>query len=265
MASLRNHSGTGPDEDAACLAAINLDENGSLSGQIKRSLVSLIISGRLKPRQRLPSDERLTARIGCSRMTVYQAMKSLADEGLIVRYRRRGSFVADAPVRNPVLAIQTIEDTVTGKGRKYDYRLLQRKLAPADKELAARLLCDAGSPALFVKSLHCADRRPVQLEERWINLDTVPDAREADFASVTPGRWLLKYVQWSDARHVIYAAAAAKPAADYLQVPPGHPCLILERLTRINNRSVTFARLKHPAEYLRLEASFSPSQKYAVG
>jgi len=242
-----------------------LDRNGSLSGQIKRGLVSLIVSGRLKPRQRLPSDERLTARIGCSRMTVYQAMKSLADEGLIVRHRRRGSFVADAPVRNPVLAIQPIEDTVTGKGRTYGYRLLQRQLAPAGGELAARLMCDAGSPALFVKSLHCADRQPVQLEERWINLDTVPDARQTDFSSVTPGRWLLKYVQWSDARHVIYAAAADKPTAGYLQVPPGHPCLILERLTRINNRSVTFARLKHPAEYLQLEAGFSPGRMYAAG
>jgi len=59
VASLRNHSSAGPDEDAACLAALHLDRNGSLSGQIKRGLVSLIVSGRLKPRQRLPSDERL--------------------------------------------------------------------------------------------------------------------------------------------------------------------------------------------------------------
>ena len=253
------------DEDIACLAAINLDEKGSLSNQIKRSLVSLIIGGRLKPRQRLPSDERLMAKIGCSRMTVYKAMKSLADEGLIVRYRRRGSFVVDAPVRNPVLAIHAIEDTVRKKGRKYDYRLLQRELAPADEDLAGCLTCDVGSPTLFIKSLHCADQQPVQLEDRWINLDTVPDAAEADFSFVAPSKWLLKYVQWSDARHVIYAVAADKAAADDLKIPLGHPCLILERLTRINNRSVTFARLKHPAEYLQLEASFSPSEKYAVG
>ena len=251
-------------DDAACLAASHLDQNGSLSGQIKRSLGSLIVSGRLKPRQRLPSEELLTATIGCSRMTVYQAMKSLADEGLIVRHRRRGSFVADAPVRNPVLAIQPIEDTVLQKGRQYGYRLLQRKLTRAGKTLAARLKCDAGSPALFVKSLHCADRRPVQLEERWINLNTAPDAESADFSSVPPGKWLLKYVRWSDARHVIYAAAADKTTADYLRVAPGHPCLILERLTRINDRSVTFARLKHPAEYLQLEADFSPGRKYAA-
>ena len=252
-------------EDTACLTALNLDANGSLSDQIKRSLVSLIIGGRLKPRQRLPSEERLMAKIGCSRMTVYKAMKSLADEGLIVRYRRRGSFVAEAPVRNPVLAIHAIEDTVREKGRKYDYHLLQRESVLTDKDLAAHLMCDVGLPTLFIKSLHCADQQPVQLEERWINLDTVPDAEGADFSFVTPGKWLLKYVQWSDAHHVIYAAAADKVTADDLQVPLGHPCLILERLTRINNRSVTFARLKHSAEYLQLEASFLPSEKYTVG
>jgi GntR family transcriptional regulator, arabinose operon transcriptional repressor len=65
--------------------------------RLKNHLITEMLAGRLKPGQALPSEQHFAKSLRISTMTVRQAMASLADEGLIRRVPRRGSFVeADA-------------------------------------------------------------------------------------------------------------------------------------------------------------------------
>lgn len=63
--------------------------------QLAELLRSDIDAGRYPPGVRLPTEEELCARHGVSRTPVRKALRTLVEDGRIVRFRRRGSFVAD--------------------------------------------------------------------------------------------------------------------------------------------------------------------------
>jgi multiple sugar transport system substrate-binding protein len=61
--------------------------------QLKNLLLEEILAGRFASGERLPTEQELCARYRISRNPVNRALTELADEGVIVRYRKRGSFV----------------------------------------------------------------------------------------------------------------------------------------------------------------------------
>jgi GntR family transcriptional regulator len=68
-----------------------------LHHQIQRVLRSKIESGEWAPDDRMPTEMALVERFRVSRATIREALSSLTRDGLIVRHRGRGSFVA--PIR----------------------------------------------------------------------------------------------------------------------------------------------------------------------
>jgi GntR family transcriptional regulator len=71
--------------------------------QLRNSLAAAISAGRWKAGARFPTEERLTEATGMSLGTVQKALKSLADEGLVVRRQGMGTFVAtgESPMNAP--------------------------------------------------------------------------------------------------------------------------------------------------------------------
>jgi multiple sugar transport system substrate-binding protein len=61
--------------------------------QLKTLLLENIIGGRYAPGERLPTEHELCALYGISRTPVHRALAELAEEGAILRHRRRGTFV----------------------------------------------------------------------------------------------------------------------------------------------------------------------------
>ena len=57
--------------------------NEPLHHQVYRELVHLILSGRLRPRARLPSSRMLADELGVARNTVLLALEQLASEGFV--------------------------------------------------------------------------------------------------------------------------------------------------------------------------------------
>ncbi len=61
--------------------------------QLKTLLLEEIIEGRYGPEGRLPTEHELCERFRISRTPVSRALSELADEGVVLRHRRRGTFV----------------------------------------------------------------------------------------------------------------------------------------------------------------------------
>jgi multiple sugar transport system substrate-binding protein len=61
--------------------------------QLKTLLLEEILSGRYRPEDRLPTEHELCDRYAISRTPVSRALTELAEEGVILRHRRRGTFV----------------------------------------------------------------------------------------------------------------------------------------------------------------------------
>ena len=75
--------------------------------ELRRRLKTLIIQGKLRPGETLMPERKMTTEFGLSLARVRAALASLALEGLIVRMRGRGSFVADPLPKH--VAMQTVE------------------------------------------------------------------------------------------------------------------------------------------------------------
>lgn len=80
--------------------------------RLRNSLASAIAEGRWKAGTRIPTEDRLTEATGLSLGTVQKALKTLADDGLIVRRHGMGSFVAasEAPMNAPFYHCRFLDD-----------------------------------------------------------------------------------------------------------------------------------------------------------
>ncbi|OHB26134.1 MAG: histidine utilization repressor [Phenylobacterium sp. RIFCSPHIGHO2_01_FULL_69_31] len=230
----------------------------SLHRRIRAEISERILSGAWPPGHRVPAEHELMAEYGCSRMTVNKALAPLAEQGLIVRRRKAGSFVARPRIHSVVLDIPDIAAEVSTRGEPYGYELLSRTVRIATAQEAAELGLDGPAQVLALRCLHRASGRPFALEERLINLDAAPEAADADFAATPPGGWLLGHVPWTEAEHRISAANVQKPVAATLGIAPTAACLVLERRTWRGDDRITHVRLTFPGEAYDLVARFAP-------
>ena len=77
--------------------------------QIMDWLRGEILSGKMEPDQKLPSESELMARFGVSRIVAVNALTRLSEAGLIYRVHGKGSFVAGSP--NQTLGPMGVEQT----------------------------------------------------------------------------------------------------------------------------------------------------------
>lgn len=84
--------------------------------RIARELASEIRSKRLRPFAKLPSEAQLMERYGVSRVTVRQALRKLAEAGLVISRQGKGVFVAGVVVNQELTALRGFYDSLLAQG-----------------------------------------------------------------------------------------------------------------------------------------------------
>jgi GntR family transcriptional regulator, histidine utilization repressor len=217
------------------------------------------MSGRWPPGHRLPFEIELADTYKVSRMTVNKVLSHMAVAGLIERRRKLGSFVAQPQSQAAILEIHDIEDEVRALGQDYSFALLRRSVREASDEDCRTFDIKRKPHVLTSETLHKAGRSPFCLEDRLINLDTVPDAVDANFSVIPPGTWLRHQVPWISAEHTIRAVSANAHLSRKLEIGKHAPCLVVQRRTWNVKGAVTFVKLIYPAERHEVVARFKPA------
>jgi GntR family transcriptional regulator, histidine utilization repressor len=228
----------------------------SLHQRIGADIKQQILSGRWPPGHRIPFEHELMVTYGCSRMTVSKALSAIAQDGLIERRRRAGSFVTRPHVQSAVLEVPDIRAEITATGRAYTYELISRRRRKATKVDRQLLDLPAAGEILAVDCRHLADGRPFALERRLINLAAVPEIAAADLSTHPPGSWLLGHVSWTQAEHRISALEAADQSAQLLDIEVGAACLVINRRTWRASQLITTVQLIYPGSVYELVARF---------
>lgn len=207
-----------------------------LHDEIRREMLRRINDGEWAVGDDIPHEIELTEEFGASRGTVRRALSALVEQGLVERRKRAGSRVVQQTSHASKLNIALVREEIEGRGFAYSYRLLERDVTEEASGRHLRIAC-----------LHLADGAPFQLEQRVIDLGTLPQAAEQLFESAGPNEWLVREVPATRAVTRISAAAADAGTARLLRLAESDPLLVVTRETFLGEAPLTEARLTHPA------------------
>ena len=214
--------------------------------RIKRTILERIETGRLKPGDRIPSENELLRDMGVSRMTVNRALRELSQAGVLVRVQGTGTYVAERKAPVEILELRSIADQLQAAGQVHSQRLVKLETVAAAGGLAEEMHLTPGSRVFHSVVLHLGDGIPVQIEDRYVNPAIFPHYLETDFTRVTPYAALMGAAVLSEVEHIVEAALPDARARDLLALDDGEPCLILRRRTWTHDDVATVSRLTHP-------------------
>ncbi len=217
--------------------------------KISAEIEGRIRGGAWKPGERIPREADLAEEFACARATVHRALRTLVDQGLIVRRRRAGSRVVKTQVRRTEFRIPIMRHEVEAAGHAYGYRLVSRKSGPPPASVRDRMKLEPGAAVLYLEALHFADETAHALENRWINPGAVPGVLDVDFSGVSANEYLVRNVPFSTGEISLSAASATKDEARLLGVSPGAALFATSRVTWSDGTAITVARLAYPPGY----------------
>lgn len=155
--------------------------------QICEQFRILIQTGKLKPGDKLPTEAELRDQFGISRMTVRQALSELVREGLIVRKRAKGTFVAQSRREVPLdlEGLRSFHEEAVKYGDRLTTRILEQQVIPAAGKVAKELQLPLGSKVTMLCRLRVVDGEPIAIETAHFPYDRFPLLGTMDLNNVS--------------------------------------------------------------------------------
>ena len=204
--------------------------------QIEEWLRSQIESGTLGPGDPLPGEIALSQQLGVSRIVVRQALNDLTGEGLLVRRRAIGTFVAPPRRRVPILRdrLRGLTEDLSREGLSVRSRVLSQQLVPAGGEAMHEMQVEPETPLLEVRRLRAVQNTPIVIETVYHPYTRVPDLLHIDLNDRSIYAILEQEygVHPAQARDRFVAEAASKEDAELLEIEPGAPVMRYKRTAR---------------------------------
>ena len=129
--------------------------------QLKQLLLADIAAHDRRPGDRLPSDHELCAAYDVSRTVVRQALAELESEGVIERFKGKGTFVAQPrTAEGLVQSLTGLYEDVAARGGHLRSEVLRQEVVPADDRTAQDLALEPGEPVVVLERLRFVDHEP---------------------------------------------------------------------------------------------------------
>lgn len=186
---------------------------------------------------------------GCARATVNRALQGLADNGLLERRRKAGTRVALDPVRKATLEIPITRIEIEAMGCAYRFDILEQRRSCPPAALLQKVGLTSSIEALHMRGLHRADGQPFLYEDRWVNLDAVPEFADADFAVISPNEWLVRNQPFTRGDISFLALNASTVQAKALDTRKGTALFAIERTTWDDAAPITVVQLAYRPGY----------------
>ena len=212
--------------------------------QLWKHLRLMIQTGQLQPGDRLIPENELCSLLGISRTTVRQSMDQLVAEGLIVRHKGRGSFVASPKMKRPIHYLYNFTENIRELGAVPSSQVLLACVEHADDALMHQLELPAGHPQVFhLIRIRCANDAPVLLEDTYIPYYLCQGIETVDFSTDSLYRTLEETYQLKlhHATETIEAILMGASDAEKLQCHAGIPGYRITRCSQLESG--------HPFEY----------------
>lgn len=201
----------------------------------------------------LPSEAELSSHYGASRVTVRRALEVLRGERLVESRQGFGWLVVNEPLHQDLRVLGTLDSQLSAAGIRSERRILSFGFVPAPARVRKVL---GQRTVLEVRRLSLADGHPFARVTVWCPEElgaalSRDDVQRASFLEQLP-------VRLGGATQMIGAQVVGDADADLLQVPPGSPVLVAERITRDSSGSpVLVSEHVFPAHRTRFDVELA--------
>jgi GntR family transcriptional regulator len=237
--------------------------------QLREILEDAMGSGTLAVGEQLPSEAQLCDTYDVSRTVVRQALAELTNEGLIHRYKGRGSFVAPPKVDEHLAqSLIGLAEEVSARGQRLDneVRLFESQVPSA--HISQVLKLESGEVVVRLDRVRSINGEP------WVFTSTfLPGHRCAPLLELDMRHRSLYSTLEHDlgitlvhGRRTIEAALAGVEHATLLGIEPGDPVLLLKSLSfDAGDRPVEYFLAWHRGDRSRFDVHLRRERERAEG
>jgi GntR family transcriptional regulator len=213
--------------------SINKDSPIPLYYQIEEWLRGQIASGQLKVGDMLAPEIALSEQLGVSRLTLRQALNNLTNEGLLIRKRAKGTFVA--PPRSKITFkrdhLMGVTDEVSREGLSVTSQVLEQALIPAAGTLLRELQLIQTDLVIRICRLRKIGAEPIVIETCCHPYQLFPELLQMDLTDQSIYAILHETYDSrpQEALDSFVASVADKEEARLLEIEEGAPVMRYQR------------------------------------
>jgi DNA-binding GntR family transcriptional regulator len=161
------------------ITSIDRDSHEPAYSQLVRILKGQLAAGVFRPGDRLPSEAQLCERYSISPMTVRRVVNILANQGVVIAERGRGTFVKGLELSAATFSLDRLRDLFRGGGQS-SVKLLEARIIPASERTARKLTVEPGQRTVFIRRLIYQNEDPVLLHREHVVYDPTRPIVEAE-------------------------------------------------------------------------------------
>ena len=224
--------------------------------QIREQLRQQIVSGKLQPGDPLPSETQICTECGVSRMTARMALTQLANEGLVVRQRGRGTFVAPpkATFYGTPFSLSSYTEIMERLGLRAGARIHSQEVVPATPAVAEPLQIAVSEPVVCVARVRYANEEAMSLEVSFFPHSRFPTLVELDLTD----RSIYRVLEEAYGVAPVYAidtielSVAGPYEARELHIKEGMPVVLNTRVSYMEQEvPIEFTQTTHRGDRFR--------------
>lgn len=219
-------------------AAIDRNSYIPLYAQVKEAIRDAIDQGQISPGEQLPGEPELCRLFEVSRTVIRQALRDLEMQGLIVREKGIGTFVAEPKLREGLFQQLTgFYQDMSSKGHPPISRVLTQEIIPAGRKIARYLRIRPGDDVVHIDRLRFVDEEPIVLVSTYLPHRMFPTLIDADLERQSLYAWLQSEygVVIARGRRYLEAVPASDHEAALLEVKKGAPLILLNSVSYLED------------------------------
>ena len=206
--------------------------------QIKENLKYLIEEKKLAEGERIPSEMELCQAYGVSRTVVRQALNELASEGLIIKSKGKGTFVARPKIIGSLMQnIHGFHKDMTRKDLTIKNKVLEFSVIKAGKKVSDKLQLKPGLEIFKLVRLRFINNEPIVYVTSYIPHSFCPNLLNEDFSKQSLYNTLEeKYgLEIASSHRNIEAVSAPEEISALMGIEKKAPLLLLGSISYLKN------------------------------
>ena len=206
--------------------------------QVKEALRQRIQQGEWMRGDQLPVDLELCQMFGVSRTVIRQALNELVNEGLVIRRKGKGTFVAEPKIGESLVQKLTgFYQDMVDRGHAPASQVLKQEATPASPLVAAFLEIAPGTPVIEIERVRFVQDEPIVLVTTYMPQVLCPELLHEDLTHQSLYAYLERRYNLVTVRghRTLEAVPANEYEANLLQVKRGAPLILLDSVSYLED------------------------------